>query len=194
MILRRRQLAALAAGAALLGGIGCGSEEEEPAPGIPRSAADALSRELDLVQERLDVTRDQGQIGSCNDIDSKSYPDIERLVSGLPADTDADVRRALQRSVDRLKELTESECSELAKKIEERRKETTPEVTTPPPAPVQPQTTPEPPETDEEPEEKPKEKGPKKEKGQNDGGTSPQNPNAPGQNGGGQPAPAPEGE
>ena len=193
MIPRRRQLAALAAGLALLAWSGCGSEEEEPARGIPRATADALSRELDLVQERLDVTRDRGAIGSCNDIDLKSYPSIERLVEGLPADTDAEVRRALERSVDRLRELTDSECSELAKQIEERREETTPQVA-PPPAPVQPQTTPEQTETEKEPkEEKSDEKKPKQEKQQNEGGTAPQDQTPSGQNGG-QPAPAPEGE
>lgn len=181
---------ALAAAIALLAPVGCGSEADEPGPGVPRATADALARELDLVDERLEVTRQRGEIGACNDIESKSYPDIERLVEGLPQDTDEDVRGALEQSIDRLRELTESECSELADRIK-RREETTPTVTTPPPPPVQPQqTTPEQTVTEEEPQEKTTEEKPEKPK--QNGGTSPQDKSNPGKGGGGQPAPPPE--
>lgn len=188
MTRRHRQLAALAVCAALLPA-GCGSDDEEPAPGVPRQTAEQLSRELDLLQERLDVTRRDGKIGSCDDIDGKSYPDIRLLVEGLPADTDPEVRRALGRGLDRLKELTESECEQLAREIRER-EEATPEPT-PPPAPVPPPTTPpEQTETDKDDDEKDKEK-PKKEEGDGTGGVGPDDQDPPGQGGGGQPAPTP---
>lgn len=195
MIRARAPLAALMAGAVLLAGAGCGSEDEEPGPGIPRAAANQLSRELDLVQERIDVTREQSAPGSCNDIESKSYPDIQRILEALPGDTDPDVRRALERSIDRLKELTEAECSELVEEIEKRQDEAPPPVTTPPPAPAPVPTTPQPTETEEQPKEKEKEKDKEQEQqpdegdGENGGGGGPGGQGPPGQGGGGQPAP-----
>ncbi|MDQ4049089.1 MAG: hypothetical protein M3131_06890 [Actinomycetota bacterium] len=194
MIRPPAQLTALVAGAALVPSVGCGSEEEKPGPGIPRTAADQLRRELDLVQERIDVTREQSKPGSCRDVDSKSYPDMQEILAGLPGDTDPDVRRALERSIDRLKELTESECSELIEEIEKRREESPPQVT-PPPAPVQPEPAPEPTPTETQPQEKePKEKKPKKDddKDNGDGGVGPNDQGPPGQGGGGQPAPVPD--
>ncbi len=196
MIRLRAQLAALAVGAALLAGVGCGSdEEEEPAPGIPRAAAQALSRELDLIEARIDVTREQSKPGSCGDIESKSYPDIQRILAGIPDDTDPDVRRALEGSIDRLKELADSECSQLVQEIEEREEDAPAPLPTPPPAPVQPpQTTPEPAEPKPK-EEKPKDEEKKPEEpeqdGQDkgDGGVGPDGQGPPGQGGGGQPAP-----
>ena len=125
---------------------GCGSDDES-GPGIPSTSAAQLSRELDLLRTRIDVTRERSAPGSCKDIETKSYPDIQRILDGLPDDTDSDVRGALEDSIDRLKELADSECSDLIEDIEQRREETTPEVTTPPP--VQTQTTP-PPETQTE--------------------------------------------
>ena len=197
MIRPRAQLLALLAGTTLLVAPGCGSDEEEPGPGIPREAAAQLSRELDLVQERVDVTRERSAPGSCRDVESKSYPDIERIVEGLPDDTDPDVRRALERSIDRLKELTESECADLIEEIEKRREETTPPVAPPPqPEPPPEQTQPE----TQPPETQPEEKDPKNEEkdedkdqgeGNGDGGLGPPGQGPPGQDGGGQPAPAP---
>ncbi len=197
----RALLAALLAGAVLLAGGGCGSEEEEPGPGIPRAAADQLTRELDLVQERIDVTRERSAPGACNDVQSKSYPDIQRILDALPDDTDPEVRRALERSIDRLKELADSECSELVQEIEEREEETPAPLPTTPPAPVQPpQTTPEPTETkpkERKPKPKDEEKKPEEpeQDGQDkgDGGAGPNGQGPPGQGGGGQPAP-PAGE
>ena len=194
MIRPHAQLAALAACAALLAGAGCGSDEEEPGLGVPRAAAERLSAELDLVQQRIDGTREKSAPGSCRDIDSKSYPDIQEIIDGLPADTDPDVRRALEQSIDRLKELTEDECRELIDEIERRRQESTPEVT-PPPAPVQPEPTPEPTPTETQPEEKPEDEKPKKDEEQDGGGgIGPNGQGPPGQDGGGQPAPPPEGD
>lgn len=198
---RNAKLAAVAASTALLWAAGCGgSDEEEPEPGIPRDAAERLSRELDLVQERIDVTREQSEPGSCRDVELKSYPDIQEIVEGLPDDTDPDVRRALERSIDRLKELTDSECRELTEEIEQRQEETTPEPT-PPPAPA-PTPTPEPPRTETQPEEEPPpdEKKPDKDGDQQDdgdgdgGGQGPDGQGPPGQGGGGQPAPPAQGE
>ena len=195
MIRLRAQLAALGVGATLLAGVGCGSdEEEEPAPGVPRAAAQALTRELDLLQERIDVTREQSKPGSCGDIELKSYPDIQRILDGIPDDTDPDVRRALERSIDRLKELADSECSELVQEIEEREEEAPAPVPTTPPAPVQPpQTTPEPTETQpKKPKPKDEEKEPEEpeQDGQDKGGgVGPDGQGPPGQGGGGQPAP-----
>ena len=197
MIRPRAQLSALLAGVALLTGAACGSDEEEPAKGIPASATAALNRELDLVQERIDVTREQSEPGSCRDVDSKSYPDIQKILDDLPEDTDADIRRALERSIDRLKELTESECSQLIEEIEKRQEEAPPPVTTPQ-VPAQPETPPQEtqPETAPE-EEKPKQdKEPKQDEGQDegDGGNGPTGQGPPGQGGGGQPAPPADGD
>lgn len=195
MICARTQLAGLVACAALIAGPGCGSDEEEPGPGVPRAAAEQLSAELDLVQRRIDGTREMSAPGSCRDIELKSYPDIEKIIDALPKDTDPDVRRALERSIDRLKELTQSECTELVDEIERRREESTPEVT-PPPAPVQPEPTPEPTPTETQPrEEKPEDEKPKEDKKEDGGGgMGPNGQGPPGQGGGGQPAPPAEGD
>ena len=197
MIRPRAQLAALVACAALIAGPGCGSDEEEAGPGVPRAAAEQLRAELDLVQRRIDGTREMSAPGSCRDIELKSYPDIQEIIDGLPADTDPDVRRALEESIDRLRELTESECSELIDEIERREEDSAPDVT-PPPAPVQPEPTPEPTPTQTTPreeEEKPEQEKPKKDDDQDDGGgIGPNGQGPPGQDGGGQPAPPPQGE
>jgi hypothetical protein len=194
VIRRRTQIVALVTGAALLAAVGCGSEEEGAEPGIPRGAAEQLSRELDLVQERVDVTREQSEPGSCGDVESKSYPDIERILDGLPDDTDPDVRRALDRSVDRLRELTDEECSRLVEEIEERRRETAPPATTPPPAPVQPEPGPPETETDDQREEEPKEEEKPNDDEREDGLGGPNGQGPPGQDGGGLPAPPPQGD
>lgn len=198
MIPRHRQLAALAAGVALLAAAGCGSDDEETAPGIPRASAQQLRRELDLVQDRLDVTRRDGPIGSCNDIDAKSYRDIRALIEGLPDDTDPEVRRALEQSIERLKELTDAECEQLATEIRDRREATTPEPT-PQPPPIQTETTPEQTDTQETVPDEKKPKKPKKPKDNgngDDGGDDPQpgGTEVPGTGGGGQIAPPAEGD
>jgi len=188
---RSRHLAVLLAGAAVVVGIGCGSEEKKAGPGVPKETATQLVTELDLVQKRIDATRENGTIGSCGDVDAKSYPDIQRIVEGLPQDTDPDVRSALEQSIAQLKKLTEAECSDLAREIKDQ-EETVPDQVVPPPVtPPQP-TTPEPTETEPAP---PEEKKPGKEKEPKDNGNG-QNPGGigvPGE-GGGQPAPLPEEE
>ena len=176
---------------------GCGGSGDEPGPGVPKATVDALVRELDLAEERLRVTRDDRKVGSCQDIESKSYPSIDALVSQIPDDTDPQVLEALEGGIARLRELTATECGDLAREIQQEEAESEPE-----PAPLPQETIPEaPPEEEPTPEETeeeaPKEDKPKKEKEKDNGGGGAAPPAAdptqPGQ-GGGAGAPSVDGD
>lgn len=155
MTARRRQiLPALVAGLALAGA-GCGStaeEEPDPGRGLPQSFVDALEPRLEEVQRRYDDGVDNGNPGSCEDIAGDSFagspdePGIDEILAGLPQDVDPDLRRAVERSVENLRTLTE-DCVEQA---EAAAPEPEPE-----PVPVEPEPEEPTPETtpDEEPEE-----------------------------------------
>ena len=124
---------ALALGGALLGA--CGSDEEEQGRPIPASQASALDRELDAVQRRLEVGG-----GACRDIENRSRPDVQGILDRIPQDVDPEVRDALERSFERLFELSATQCDE------EKGQDTTPteteQVPTVPDVPTEPETTP----------------------------------------------------
>ena len=166
---------------------GCGSDDDEPGPGIPSDLVRQISTQLDLIQDRLDVTRDTDKIGSCNDIELKSIPDIETLMTGIPDDTDPEIVDALEQGIARLRELASQECSDLEDQIGQET-ETTPEETTPQETvteTVPPETTPE--ETNTEPQQTtPQDNGSQ--------GRGPQGEGPPGQGGGGTVPPADEGD
>jgi len=146
VIARARQTLLALAAAAVLGATGCGSSDEPPperGKGLPADAVDALDRRLDEVQRRYDDGVDNGNVGSCEDIEGDSFSGeggIDELVSGLPRDVDPDLRAALERSIERVRELT-GDCAEQAEAVEPEPVEPEPE-----PVPVEPvpeETTPE---------------------------------------------------
>lgn len=190
MIPRHRQLAALAAGGALLAGVGCGSDDESAGEPLPQDAVAAIVDRLDEVQDRYDDGTNNNNRGACQDIEKDSYKAIDASVEGLPRDVDPDVRKALEESLSRLQELTREGCAN----VEDIRTEpeTTPEPTPPPRAPVEPELPPEQTDTQEEPHEEQDKQKPKKDDGDGGGGTDPDGQGPPGQDGGGQPAPPPE--
>ena len=114
----RQTLLALAAAAAVGAG-GCGSsaeEQPERGKGLPRSAVASLDRRLDEVQRRYDDGVDNGNVGSCEDIEGDSFQGdggIDEIVGGLPQDVDPELRTALERSIERVRELT-GDCAEQA--------------------------------------------------------------------------------
>lgn len=198
MIARARQTLLALAAAAVLGATGCGSSDEPPperGKGLPADAVDALDRRLDEVQRRYDDGVDNGNVGSCEDIEGDSFSGeggIDEIVSGLPRDVDPDLRAALERSIERVRELT-GDCAEQAEAnapepvepepepvpVEPEPEETVPEETTPE------KTTPE--KTTPKPEPEP---APEPPSGDDDGLEERLVP--PGQDGG-VPAPAPRG-
>jgi hypothetical protein len=171
-----RILALAACGVALAVG-GCGSDEEEGNP-IPADTAGRLQQRLEVVEAQFEHGG-----GACNDILDETFPVIEQDLRSLPEDVDPDVRRALEDSFVRLRELIGSDCDE------ERGEETTPTETetteTVPTVPTETETTPtetEPTETDaEQAPGKRKEKKEKENEGGGQGGAGGQ--------GGGAPAP-----
>ena len=179
---RRTSLAlcALALGGGLVAG--CGGDEEEGRP-IPSAQVTALNRELDTVERRLEVGG-----GACGDIERRSRSDVQGIIDQIPQDVDPEVRDALQRSFERLFELSASQCDE------EKGQDTTPtetqETPTIPDVPTETETEPEttPTETDQQRTEEDPGKKPKKEK--NPGGGQGEGPPA-GDDGG---AVVPEGE
>lgn len=186
-----------------LAGAGCGStaeEEPDPGRGLPQSFVDALEPRLEEVQRRYDDGVDNGNPGSCKDIAGDSFagspgePGIDEILAGLPQDVDPDLRRAVERSVENLRTLTE-DCVEQA------------EAAAPEPEPEPVPVAPEPEEPT--PETTPDEEAEKDDEGNGDDGggeqpaptptpepaPEPQQPELvpPGQ-GGGVPAPAPRGQ
>ncbi len=137
MTSRARQILLALAAAAALGAGGCGSSgEEEPPPGrgLPQSFVDQLEPRLEEVQRRYDDGVETPNPGSCEDIASDSFAGpggIDEIVAGLPQDVDPELRRAVERSIERLRELTE-DCVE---KAEANEPEPAPE---PEPVPVEP--------------------------------------------------------
>ena len=162
---------------------GCGGSDEEEGRGIP---ADLASR----LETRLNVVEDQFRAGggACADIQGETFQVIDEDLRAIPADTDPEVRRALEESFARLRDLAASECDE------EKGQDTTPteteETTTLPEVPTETETTPT--ETDQqEPDDEPGGKKPKKPK-DNPGGGQGQGP--PGGDDGGAGVPPGQGE
>jgi hypothetical protein len=84
---------------------GCGSDDEG-AP-IPANIANQLETRLDEIERRFEFAG-----GACADIENDSQPAVDQLVASVPDDVDADVRRALQESFDRLFALTAEQCEQ----------------------------------------------------------------------------------
>jgi hypothetical protein len=99
---------ALAACSALLAACG-GDEEGEP---IPQDIADNAVATLDDIQAQIE----NGSVGACEDIlePGQNYEELAGTVQRVPQRVDADIRDALDRSVDRLRELVQQECDRLA--------------------------------------------------------------------------------
>lgn len=178
MTLRARQLLPALLVGTVLAAAGCGSsseEEPEPGRGLPQSFVDQLEPRLEEVQRRYDDGVENGNVGSCEDIAGDSFAGpagIDEILTTLPQDVDPQLRRAVERSVENLRTLTE-DCVEQA---EEAAPEPAP---APEPVPVEP--IPE----EEVPEEEPEEKDKDKDKDKNGGGGN-------GNGGDEAPAPAPE--
>lgn len=151
----RHSLAALsAAGALALAG--CGSSDEPEGEPLPTASVEQLERRLDEIERRYQDAVDNGNVGACDDIGDDSLPAIQEVIDGLPPSVDPELRTAVERSFDRLRELTESECADVEPAPEP---EPIPEPV-PLPAPPETETEPEPeeePEEEEAPEELPEE-------------------------------------
>jgi len=128
---RLRTIAGMAACCAALAG--CGSDDEgDPIPG---ELSASMQQQLDNIQGQVD----NGSVGACDDIFASdgTFRALQQELERLPQRVDADVSDALQESIDRLQQLVQQRCEEIASETE-----TTPEVTTPEPEP-EPETTPE---------------------------------------------------
>jgi hypothetical protein len=86
---------------------GCGGDEEPQGAPIPQQAANDIESRLAEVERRMEAGG-----GACADIQNDTKPAVDQIVASLPSDVDADVRGALQDSVDRLFDLSEQECDE----------------------------------------------------------------------------------
>ena len=123
MSARLRHLLLIAGAAVLLAG--CGSDDEEPGPGIPADDVAAIDERLDEIQRRFDAQN----AGACEDIDDDSFKAIQATISGLPSDTDPEIQKTLEEGLGRLQELTTEGCADV--KPAETETETVPEETIP---------------------------------------------------------------
>jgi hypothetical protein len=138
-----RLLATAASGLALIPA-GCGSDDEGRP--IPAQAVQGLQKQLDSISNRFEVGG-----GACNDIgagDDNNVDAVQRILGGLPRSVDADVRRALARSFDRLFQLTSEQCEET------KGQRTTPQTTQTTPQPPPAVTVPQPTQTETQPQKR----------------------------------------
>ena len=68
---------------------GCGGEDEGRP--IPASLREQLEGRLEETENRLDAR----VVGACDDIDNDTEPEVERILTSLPSDTDAEIRERL---------------------------------------------------------------------------------------------------
>jgi hypothetical protein len=133
---------------------GCGSDDEPEGAPIPQQAAADIESRLAEVERRMEAGG-----GACADIQNDTKPAVDSIVASLPSDVDADVKAALQDSVDRLFDLTEQECDEEKGQDTETQAEPPPEpeteTETVPTETVPPETETVPPPEEEPPEEVP---------------------------------------
>ena len=124
--------ASIAIAAALLAAAlpGCGSEEQGKP--IPASIRQELDSRLDETERRFDAGG-----GACTDITTDTQPAVAEILSRIPSDVDADVRRTVEDGFARLFALTAEQCDE--EQDQDTETETTPEPV-PPPAETQPET------------------------------------------------------
>jgi outer membrane biosynthesis protein TonB len=107
----------------------CGGDDK--GKGLPSTTASQLLSELNAVQNRID----QGSVGACEDVLNESVPALQKEVDGLPDDTDAGLRTALDDSVSNLRSVTEQDCDTKRQKAQDKKPETT--ETTPTPTPTE---------------------------------------------------------
>jgi hypothetical protein len=149
---------------------GCGSDDEGGGKPIPSAQVSALSKQLDSIESRFD----EGG-GACDDIlrgDDTNVAAVQAQLDQIPKSVDADVRRALRDSFQRLFNQVESQCDTSKGQdttptetttTETQTTETTPTATETQPTETQTQTT-------QEPPGQAKPKQPKPPKGGGDGG------------------------
>jgi hypothetical protein len=122
---RSRPIALLACIAAL-GVAGCGGSKKADGPGVPQATVTEIDKQLDSLTNRVDARIP----GACSDAQDQNIPAIADQVSGLPENTDPQVRSALSKSVDKLSSLLDSECTSIDKE-DQQRKDNTDTATTP---------------------------------------------------------------
>jgi hypothetical protein len=194
----RNLSASLTVAAAATAIAACGGSDDPGGDKLPSTAADELRRQLTSVEARVGSRNG----GACDDIFDPdpsvgNIGPIDETMGEIPSGVDPEVRAALEQSIDRLKELVDTECEEIVAEDERersRQEELAPEeeIPTPPPTTeeevtTEPTTTepgpdppPETPEDDEGDEEQP--------------GRGPDGEGPPGLGGGGVEAPAEGGE
>ena len=165
--MRRRVLTGLALVGCSAALAACGGDDEgEP---IPQDAAESMQQQLDNIRGQIE----NGSLGACEDILSPetdaTFATLERVAQQVPQSVDADIRDALEQSIDNLRGLVEQECDRLAEEEEQQLEE----------EPVEPEPIPE--ETIPE-EEPPTETVPPEDDGEDDDGEGEGN-TPPGQDG-----------
>jgi len=108
----RHPIAALTlAGALALAG--CGSSDDPEGDPLPSASVERLEVRLDEIERRYQEAVDNGNVGACEDIGDDSLPAVQDEIDGLPQSVDPELRAAVERSFDRLAELTEAECADV---------------------------------------------------------------------------------
>jgi hypothetical protein len=111
-----RTAAAATCLAAVLAASGCGGSKKDEGAPIPPSVASALKADMAIVQNRLNFAQDHPNsagVGSCDDIANKSFPSIDSDLARVPNGVGSDVRDALSKSFDNLKNLAGSACDKV---------------------------------------------------------------------------------
>jgi len=111
---RIRQAAALATTLAALAIAGCGGSDEPKGEKLPPDVTQTLQQQLESVADRVAA----GIGGACDDIYASAADDgnidaIDTALSEIPAAVDPEIRTALERSVERLKQLVDQECEQI---------------------------------------------------------------------------------
>jgi hypothetical protein len=120
---------------------GCGDDEQPRGEKLPPEVAQTLMQQLESVGDRVAA----GVAGACDDIYSSdpevgNIEPIEAALDSIPTDVDPEIRSALQRSVERLTQLVDQECSEIRSAEQERQDPV--EEEEPPPETVETETVP----------------------------------------------------
>jgi hypothetical protein len=107
--LRKPILLVAVAGALVV--TGCGDSGEPEGEPLPSDVTQTLLQQLESVGDRVGA----GVSGACDDIyadpPTGNIEPIDDALAAIPADVDQEVRSALEESIDRLKQLVDSECS-----------------------------------------------------------------------------------
>jgi signal transduction histidine kinase len=108
---------------------GCGGSGDPEGAKLPPSVRQALLPQLQSIDDRVaaDVS------GACDDIfdpEAGNIGPIDAALASIPEDVDPEIRSALEGSVDRLKQLVDDECAQIAAR-ERQEQEELPEDTDP---------------------------------------------------------------